>query len=138
MRKLKLSGILLSLLFIGCNKSNTNNVGSNNQKIEVVKEASNNLDERYIGGWKLVDANVGDKRNDNSMDGIICEMTKYLNSNESYVFHLFTGNELILTRETDNHLVGQNANMNADYNESDKKLTISIPGSSSFIFKKLK
>ena len=137
MRKLTVYGVLI-LLLIGCKKNNF--IGNNyeNTQKESVHKNSNNLDERYIGGWKLVETNVTNKGNDNSMEEIICEMEKYLNSDESYVFHLFTGHELILTKETNNHLVGQNANMNADYNENNRELTISIPGGSSWIFKKIK
>lgn len=138
MRKLTLCSMLLSLLFVGCNKGNSVGNSYENTPKELVENDSKNLDERYVGGWKLVDADIANKGNDSSMDGIICEMEKYLNSDESYIFHLFTGHKLILTKETDNHLVGQNANMNADYNEKTERLTVSIPGGSSWVFKKIK
>ena len=137
MRKLTLCGVLI-LLLMGCKKHNSIGNDFENTQKDLVEKNSNTLDERYVGGWKLVETNITNKGNDNSMEGIICEMEKYLNSDESYVFHLFTGHELILTKETNNHLVGQNAKMNADYNENNIELTISIPGGSSWIFKKIK
>ncbi|MBS1549558.1 MAG: hypothetical protein JSS94_06820 [Bacteroidetes bacterium] len=130
---------LLLLLVTNCKKNdNLTKNEDDTTKTEFAENSKIDLDDRYIGGWKIVDINVGKSKNDHSMDGIICEMEKYPNSENSYVFHLFTGHKLILTKETDNYLVGQNANMNANYDDNSETLTISIPKGSSWTFKKIR
>jgi len=106
------------------------------EKNELLEEKNNIsiLENKFIGSWEIIpDPN----RNDNSMVGIVCELEKYSNTEETFVFHLFTGHELILSVQDENTLVGRNANMIVEYDNASDELVLSIPNSSNWRFKKL-
>ncbi|MGQ7855801.1 hypothetical protein ACUN24_16325 [Pedobacter sp. WC2501] len=60
------------------------------------------------------------------------------NSDETYSFKLYTGNNLILSKQDENTLVGVNAKMKAKYVDSTEHLILSIGKNSTIEFKKLK
>ena len=113
----------IALLIVSCNSVSVNNW----------------TPEKLVGSWKIIDVNSdGGKAYDHSMDDIVCELEKYKNTNETYVFHLFTGNELLLTQDAPNHMKGENANMDVTYNDTLDQIVLSIPTKSSWTFKRLK
>lgn len=138
--------IVCMLTLVGCNFFNNKKTISNpqynspeqNLSKTIKKDKSIDLDQRYIGAWKLVGMIPEISKNDASMEGIICEIEKYPNTKESYLFHLFTGHQLILSVENSNYLKGQNADMNVRYKEDLSELHLSIPKGSTWIFRKLK
>jgi hypothetical protein len=71
------------------------------------------------------------------MDGIICTMEKLPNSEKSFVFHLYTGHELILSSVDNNNLHGENAGINMRYDEATQNLYMVLPSGSTQIYKKL-
>ena len=102
------------------------------EKLQENKQKKSEIDDRFIGAWKLIN-----ESGDSSMDGIVNRLEKYRNTEETYVFHLFSGHDLILTVENKNKLVGQNANMVVRYDETNEELILSIPGNSSWRYLKL-
>jgi hypothetical protein len=109
-------------------------------KAEEIEKArtteSLSFDGRFVGQWKFHSMNP--PAHDGTMDGIICNLEKYSNTQKTYVFHLFTGNDLILSKKDANTLIGENANMSVKLNPNTGLLTLAIPGSSSWTFKKLR
>lgn len=95
-------------------------------------------DQKFVGNWIVVANNFTENRNDHSMDGIIQPLTKMENSDETYSFKLYTGNNLILSKQDENTLVGVNAKMKAKYVDSTEHLILSIGKNSTIEFKKLK
>jgi hypothetical protein len=75
---------------------------------------------------------------DNSMKGIVCNLEKFSNTQKTYVFHLFSGHDLILSKKDENTLVGENANMSVKLNPNTGLLTLATSDGASWTFKKLK
>ncbi|QNR86750.1 hypothetical protein H9N25_10375 [Pedobacter riviphilus] len=95
-------------------------------------------DQKFVGNWIVVANNFTENQNDHSMDGIIQPLTKMENSEETYSFKLYTGNNLILSKQDENTLVGVNAKMEAKYVDSTEHLILFIGKNSTMEFKKLK
>ena len=95
-----------------------------------------NTDEKFIGRWKYYKMSPAAK--DNSMNGIICNLEKYQNTNETYVFHLYTGNDLILSIKDKNTLKGENANINVVYDPKLDLLKLVMSSGNKTIFRRLK
>ena len=132
-----ISLIAVIIVFSSCsNTSEKKNVNVEESNSTEKKEV--NVDERFVGAWKLI-AMLPDKNpNDHSLDGIICQLEKYKNTNKTFVFHLFTGNDLILSIQDESNLVGENANMRVKFDDTTNKLILTISGSgTTFVFRKL-
>ena len=102
MRKLLPIFLLFPLAFVlSCNSAiNTDRDESTVDKVEVQK--------KFIGQWKYYSSYPVDPKDDGSMNGIICNLEKYENTDETLVFHLWTGNDLILSIQDADTLSGQN------------------------------
>lgn len=95
--------------------------------------------EQFLGSWKIIDVQDNSSQPyDHSMDNIICKLERYQDTQETFVFYLFTGNDLILSPKDENTLIGENANMLVSFDKETEHLTLSIPGKSSWIFRRLK
>jgi hypothetical protein len=116
---------LLIMLTIGCAGSDENDP----QKID---------DDKFLGSWKYYTSIPKRNPNDHSMNGVICELERYKNTQQTYVFHLFTGNELILSIRDENTLVGENANLSVNYDESTGHLMLITSPENRIVFSKLK
>lgn len=128
--------ICILSLFSLTSFKNFNKEVSKSEKNKI--EQNINIANRYVGAWKLVGMIPAIPKNDRTMDGIICKLEKYENTNETFVFHLFGGRDLILSVVNNNKLKGENANMIVVYKAKESRLHLSIPGGSTWIFKKLK
>ena len=93
--------------------------------------------DKFVGSWKFYSSSLK-KKNDHSMDGIICELERYKNTKETFVFHLFTGNDLVLSVQDKNTLKGENASMSVTYEESTGHIILKIASNNSMAFSKLK
>ncbi len=132
-----ISLIMVVIVFSSCNTT-TEKKNGNVEESNTTEKKEVNVDERFVGAWKLI-AMLPDKNpNDHSLDGIICHLEKYQNTNKTFVFHLFTGNDLVLSIQDESNLVGENANMKVKFDDTTNKLILTIPGSNTtFVFKKL-
>lgn len=139
MKRIYTSLILIFLLGLTSCTNNNQRINELEKRVSQIEEKLNEneqekseLDEKFIGAWKLIN-----ESGDSSMDGIVNRLEKYGNSEKTYVFHLFSGHDLILSTENENKLVGQNANMIVRYDENNDELILSIPGDSKWRYLKL-
>lgn len=130
--------LLLSLLVIACKQNQNSSSGNTSQSSPTIESSQSiNLEKRYVGTWKLVGLEPVPRKDDHSMDGIVCTMEKLPNSEKSFVFHLYTGHELILSSVDNNNLRGENAGINLRYDEVTQQLYMTLPSGSIQIYKKL-
>jgi hypothetical protein len=129
---------LLSLLVIACKQNQNSSLGDTSQPNPTIESSQSiDLDKRYLGTWKLVGLEPTPRKDDHSMDGILCTMEKLPNSEKSFVFHLYTGHELILSSVDNNNLHGENAGINLKYDETTQQLYMTLPSGSTQTYKKL-
>ena len=117
---------------------NFNQVHSINEVYQesYTKNKQIDIQERFVGAWKFVESIP--EGTDHSMDGIICQLDKYRNTKSTFVFHLFIGNDLILSVKNDKTLIGENANLNVKFDDKKNRLLLILSNKKTLIFKKLK
>lgn len=92
--------------------------------------------EKFVGSWKYYGSLPPDK--DNSMSGIVCELERYANTNETFVFHLWDGHDLILSIQDDNTLIGQNAALSVKYDPKTDRISLVFSSGNESFYSRLK
>ena len=122
--------------FLGCDAPATTG-GSDSTANASPQRIALSIDDKFVGSWKYFGYIPDDDPSDHSMDGIICELEKYKETKKTYVFHLYTGNDLILSIRDDSTLTGENAEMTVRYSEPSGHLILRISPKSKIVFAKL-
>ena len=78
---------------------------------------SADVSNKFVGQWKFYAVYPEDNKDNSSLNGIICGLEKYENTEETFVFHISTGRDAILSIQDANTLVGQNAKLSLKYVE---------------------
>ena len=82
------------------------------------------MSHRFIGQWKFYAPYPADPKYDGSMNGIICGLEKYENTDSSFVFHLWMGKDVVLSIQDQNTLSGQNASITLKYDSNSGHLIV--------------
>lgn len=104
-----------------------------NAEENITSNSSGN--QKFIGTWKYYKSIPA--ANDNSMNGIVCILERYGNTHKTFVFHLWTGDDLILSIKNENTLVGQNANLAVQYDASTDHLSLVYADGSKEVYSRL-
>lgn len=122
--------------FLGCDTPATTD-GPDSTGNASPQSSTLSIDNKFVGSCKYFGYIPDDNSSDHSMDGIICELEKYKDTKKTYVFHLYTGNDLILSIRNDSTLTGENADMTVRYSEPSGHLILRISPKSRIVFAKL-
>lgn len=111
--------------------------GKNKKASQLQKIKSNlSVERKFVGTWiyyKSIPA-----AQDNSLSGITLTLERYANTNETFVAHIFSGHDLILSVKNENTLVGQNANMSVKYDANTDNLSLVISSGTTQVYSRLK
>jgi hypothetical protein len=102
-------------------------------------EMSGNNDDiadKFVGTWKFLDVFPGTVK-DHSMDGLMCDITRYPNTKETFLVNWWDGTDLIFSLKDNNTLVGQNVGMTIKYEEGQNQIKVYIGSDKGEIFTKL-
>ena len=113
------------------NSQQTNTIISNEQSVR----SDLNVAQKFVGSWKYY-GSVPPSR-DNSMNGIICQLERYASTNKTFVFHLWTGQDLVLSILDENTLVGQNVSLSVKYDTKTDHIALIFDNGNEVIYSRL-
>lgn len=121
---------------------NFNNSKGTNEKIVDIENNKElialDIAERFIGAWEIVRLIENHKSHDHSsLQGTIWHLERYENTKKTFVFHLMTGYDLILSIKDEYNLVGVNAKLNVRFNKKSNELILILNSEKTIIFRKL-
>jgi hypothetical protein len=120
-------------------KENTRNLTefskTSSSKKNIYKTEISDIDKKFIGSW-IYFKSIPDA-NDNTMEGLICILEKQKNTKKTYVFHLWSGHDLLLSIKDDNTLIGKNANLSVKYDSKTDQLALCFSDGGKEIYKRL-
>ena len=119
------------------NKSDKVSSDTTETSTSVTEDDDDNTGEKFIGSWKFLVLFPNERPNDHSMDGYICDISRYGNTKTTFLFNFWDGTDYIFFLKDNNTLVSQNGGMLIKYDEGKKQLILYISKSNGEIFTKI-